>query len=117
MSLEEFVRRGLAAQKAVDETNAPKPMNAPSRMYIAVRKLQDRHINALTTGEGRGLSTIEMVEHLEQESGYADLILAADAAWHLCQSILAVRARPTDDPIVECRDALASALLKARGQS
>jgi hypothetical protein len=39
---------------------------------------------------------------------------AAEAAYHLCESLLAVREGPTDALIVEVRDALHSALEETR---
>jgi hypothetical protein len=53
---------------------APAQLSA-AREYLgrALRALQDRHIHHLTTGEGCGLSTFEMVEVLDKESGYSEL--------------------------------------------
>jgi len=42
-------------------------------MYKACMSLQKRHIEALSSGDGRGMSTLEMAEHLERESGIGEL--------------------------------------------
>lgn len=50
-----------------------------------------------------------------QDQQIAELRKAAQAAWHLINSLLAVREGATDELLISCAEALQSALAKARG--
>jgi hypothetical protein len=47
------------------------------------------------------------------EHPISGLIRATTGAWHLCQSLLAVRDGASDELIAECRDSLEAALVRA----
>jgi hypothetical protein len=108
----------------VEQSAAPvgQAVDAPRRhtplpgMYHALVTLQKRNIEALQIGEGRGLSTREMAEHLERESGMLDLYEALDTimqleeeGWFECGGSPSI----PDEALEFARAALA----KARGEN
>jgi len=80
----------------------------------------DRLMRWLETSDERFLSEIERREKAEDQALIAtapELLQAATAAWHLCESLLAVREGATDDLIREVRDAAKAAIEKAGGEA
>lgn len=58
----------------------------------------------------------EALELVNGMNAKEELERAAQGAWHLTQSLLAMRDGATDELITGCADALQAALAKARGE-
>lgn len=57
------------------KSETPEPLPG---MLAGLQSLQAANFRALREGEGRGLTTRQMAQHLERESGYRDLVEALD---------------------------------------
>ncbi len=67
-------------------------------------------------GEAWDLGGTDRAALLAVLASHRELLAAAQGAWHLCQSLLAVREGATDDLIRRVADALHAAIAKAEGR-
>jgi hypothetical protein len=88
--------------RGIDSLESVPVQRKPVRETMVPHAVMVSQINAALNAERRAHATAD-----------AELLRAAQAAWHLCQSLLAVRDGATDDLIREIAQSLAAAIEKA----